>query len=350
MISLVVLGVVLGLVLVADSWVYGAIGHCSLRLLSNRCGQEVILLILLTLPHIRQQSCRIEERLRILTRSIMAWLWWQLHGEVALALCCKPLTCWLINWLQVFVDQIVITILLLRMLASKTLLVQRIISKSWVWSSVAWPFHAKIVSALPSAALLQLLLRQFIGVQVNMRYCFMALVLLLNSIWIIGVIAQASLVYVAGVWHSAFALWFRSVFLQVLLLYFAYISCISGAYELWSAWCTKRRMSCFSCGSHGVNLALCPLILLLKVEASRFRRHPISIDNFHILMVLALLLLLHPTLKVRVAPRLHILSTLVIFTILICSQFRHVDSWWLRLYWFTKWFLVVVKVSVLAHF
>lgn len=183
--SLVVLRMVLRLVLVADSLVYGSIGHCPLRLLSNRRCQEVILLILLTLSHIRQQSCRIEERMR--TRSIMAWLWWQLYGEVALTLCCKPMTCLLINWLQVFIDQIVITILLLRMLASETLLVQRIISKSWVWSSIAWPFHADVVSALPSAArinaFLQLLLSQFICVQINMWYCFtLALVLLLYSI------------------------------------------------------------------------------------------------------------------------------------------------------------------------
>ena len=83
--SLVILREVLRLVLVADSWVHGSISYCSLRLLCNRRCQEVILLVLLALSHIRQQRCRIEERMR--TGSIMTRLWWQLHGEVGLALC-----------------------------------------------------------------------------------------------------------------------------------------------------------------------------------------------------------------------------------------------------------------------
>lgn len=338
---------VLGLVLVADSLVYGSIGHSSLRLLCNRCRQEVILLILLTLSHIRQQSCRIEERMR--TRSIMTWLWWLSYGEVALALCCKPMARWLINWLQVFIYQIVITILLLRVLASKTLLVQRLISKSWVWSSIAWPLRADVVSALPSAALFQLLLSQFICVQIYMGYCFvLVLVLLLSSVWIIWVIAQASLICVAGVWHSPFALGFWSVLLHLLLLYFTYISRISRAYELRSTRCSKRRISCCSCSSHCVNLTLSSLILLLEVDTSRFRRQAIPIDDFHILMILDLLLFLHPALQVCVASRLYVLSNLVILTILIHSLFRHVGSW--RLYRLAKRFPVVVKVSVLAHF
>ena len=88
--------------------------------------------------------------------------------------------CLLINWLQVLIDQIVITILLLCMLASETLLVQRIISEPWVWSSVAWPFNANIVPALSAAALLQLLLSQLICVQIHMWHCFLLASVLLH--------------------------------------------------------------------------------------------------------------------------------------------------------------------------
>ena len=182
-----------------------------------------------------------------------------------------------------------------------------------------------------------------------------ALALLLNSIWIIGVIAQASLIYVAAVRYSPFTLWFRSgALLRMLFLYFLYISRISRTYELWSAWHTKRRISRFSRRFHCVNLPLSPLTLLLKANTSWLRWHSISINgNFSIaMMILAWLLFVHPTLKVGVASSWHILSNWVIFTILISSLFRHIDSrWlWLLLDWFAKRILVLVKVSVLAHF